>query len=82
MSALIPTRAQDLGVNVGQLKRATASRIKKAKALMVELSGLWGDIDQAMVNEADNMAERLDELSVSLDHSVELLREGWDSSDG
>lgn len=79
MSALIPTRAEDLGVNIPKLKRATVSRIAKAKKLMEELSGLWGDIDQAMVNEADNMTARLDELTVSLDHSVELLREGWGS---
>ena len=70
-------RASDLGVNVGQLKRATASRIKRAKALMVELSGLWGDVDQAMVNAADDFADRLDEMTTSLDHSVELLREDW-----
>lgn len=79
MSALIPTRAADLGVNVPRLKRSTVSRINKAKAQMVEIMGLWGDIDQAMVNEAENMIDRLDELASSLDSSVELLREGWDA---
>lgn len=72
-----PTRAQDLGVNVGQLSRATKSRIKRARALMTELAGLWCDIDQAMVGEADAMNDRLDEMEVSLDASVELLREAW-----
>lgn len=71
------SRASDLGVNTGALKRATASRIKKAKALMVEMAGLWGDIDQAMVNEADEMVARLDGMAVSADHSFELLREEW-----
>jgi hypothetical protein len=71
------SRASDLGVNVGQLKRATGSRIKRARALMVELAGLWGDVDEAMVNAADQMAERLEEMTTSLDYSVELLREDW-----
>lgn len=71
------SRASDLGVNVGQLKRATASRIKRARALMVELAGLWGDVDEAMVMAADDMAARFDEMTTSLDHSVELLREDW-----
>lgn len=76
------SRATDLGVNVGQLKRATASRIKRAKALMTELAGLWGDVDEAMVINADHMIDRLDEMSTSLDHSIELLREDWGLDDG
>lgn len=71
------TRAKELGVNVGQLKRATKTRIARARTLMAELCGLWGDIDQAMVNEAETMTGRLDEMEVSLDASVELLREEW-----
>jgi len=71
------SRASDLGVKPGQLKRATQSRITKAKAAMVEIIGLWGDIDQAMVNEGEAFIDRLGELETSLDHSVELLREGW-----
>lgn len=71
------SRASELGVTTGPLKRATASRIKKAKALMVELCGLWGDIDEAMVNEADNMVARLEEMEAAADASFELLREEW-----
>lgn len=71
------SRASDLGVKTGALKRSTASRIKKAKALMVELAGLWGDIDEGMVIEADTMVARLDEMEVSAEHSFELLREEW-----
>lgn len=71
------SRASDLGVKPAMLKRATQSRIKKAKALMVEIIGLWGDIDQAMVNEGDTLIDRLGELETSLDHSIELLREEW-----
>lgn len=72
-----PTRAKELGVNVGQLSRATKSRIKRAKTLMAELCGLWGDIDQAMVSEADTLSDRLDDMEAALDASVELLREEW-----
>lgn len=71
------SRATELGVNVGALKRSTASRIKKAKGSMAELCGLWGDVDQAMVNEAENMIGRLEEMEAALDASVELLREEW-----
>lgn len=71
------SRATDLGVKPAQLKRATLSRIKKSKALMVELAGLWGDVDEAMVIEADTMADRLVEMETSLDASIELLREEW-----
>lgn len=71
------SRASELGVKTGALKRATTSRIKKAKALMTDLAGLWGDIDQGMVNEADNMIARLEEMETSADHSFDLLREEW-----
>lgn len=71
------SRASELGVRTGPLRRATASRIKKAKALMAELCGLWGDIDEAMVNEADNLVARLDEMEAAADASFELLREEW-----
>lgn len=71
------SRATELGVKTGPLKRATASRLKKAKALMVEVAGLWGDVDEAMVGEADAMVSRLEEMEASADHSFELLREEW-----
>lgn len=71
------SRASDIGVKPAQLKRATLSRIKRAQAAMTELSGLWGDVDQAMVNYADAMVDRLGELETSLDDSIELLREEW-----
>ena len=71
------SRATDLGVKPAQLKRATLSRIKKSKALMVELAGLWGDVDEAMVIEADTMADRLVEMETSLDASIVPLREEW-----
>lgn len=71
------SRASELGVKTGLLKRATTARIKKAKALMAEMSGLWGDIDEAMVNEADNMVARLEEMEAAADASFELLREEW-----
>lgn len=71
------SRASELGVKTGPLKRATAARIKKAKALMAELAGLWGDIDEAMVNEADHLTGRLEEMEATADASFELLREEW-----
>ncbi len=71
------SRASELGVKPGQLKRATQSRIKKAKAAMVEVIGLWGDIDEGMVNEGEALIDRLGEMETALDYSVELLREEW-----
>ena len=71
------SRATELGVKTGVLKRATASRIKKAKALMIEMAGLWGDIDEAMVCEAESMMARLDDMEAAADQSFELLSEEW-----
>lgn len=71
------SRASELGVKTAPLKRSTASRIRKAKAMMVELAGLWGDIDEAMVGEADDMVARLEAMEITADASFELLREEW-----
>lgn len=71
------SRASDLGVKPAQIRRSTVSRIGKAKAALVEIIGLWGDIDQGMVNEAENLITAMDGLTESLDASIELLREEW-----
>ena len=71
------SRASDLGVKPAHIRRSTASRISKAKAALTEIIGLWGDIDQGMVNEAENLITAMDGLTESLDASIELLREEW-----
>ncbi|WEK38647.1 MAG: hypothetical protein P0Y50_08785 [Candidatus Brevundimonas colombiensis] len=72
-----PTRAQSLGVKPAQMRRGSVSRINKAKASLVEVIGIWADIDEGMVGEVESMISRLDGLNDSLDASVELLREEW-----
>lgn len=71
------SRAADLGVKPAQIRRSTVSRIGKAKAALTEIIGLWDDIDQGMVNEAENLITAMDGLTESLDASIELLREEW-----
>lgn len=72
-----PTRAHILGVKPAQMRRGSVSRINKAKASLVEVIGIWADIDEGMVGEVESMISRLEGLNDSLDASVELLREEW-----
>ncbi len=72
-----PTRAHSLGVKPAQMRRGSVSRINKAKASLVEVIGIWADVDEGMVGEVESMISRLEGLNDSLDASVELLREEW-----
>lgn len=72
------SRASDLGVTPAKLRRATVSRLTRAKRLMEEVCGLWGDIDQAIVNDAETVIARLNEFDEALDQSFEILRGGWE----
>jgi hypothetical protein len=71
------TRAETLGVKTAVIRRSSMSRISKSKAALVELIGLWADIDEGMVGEVEGVVSRLDSLTDSLDASIELLREEW-----
>ena len=38
------------------------SRIDDAKAALEDIAGIWGDVDQGAVDEADRIIEQLDAL--------------------
>lgn len=40
--------------------RRTACRIEDAKAALLDIIGIWGDVDQGAVNEADQFIVDLD----------------------
>ena len=48
-----PTRAHSLGVKPAQMRRGSVSRINKAKASLVEVIGIWADIDEGIANALD-----------------------------
>jgi len=55
--------------------RATNVRLRKIDNLLLEIAGLWGDVDQGIVNVMDDLRRQVEEASTHVRESVDERRE-------
>jgi hypothetical protein len=51
-------------------QRETHKRLKKIEALLVDIGGIWGDVDQYIVNRADEAISLMREIGVDVDEQI------------
>lgn len=54
--------------------RSTISRFQKIDRLLIEIAGLWGDVDQSIVGICDDLRGRVEEAMVEVRESVDERR--------
>lgn len=54
--------------------RATITRLQKIDRLLIEIGGIWGDVDQYIVNIADELRGRVEDAMAEVRESVDERR--------
>lgn len=81
MDLKMATRAQYLGIKPAQMARKAKAKLKRIDALLVDIGGIYGDIDQTIVDKVDELRRWCaDELVAALDDSTEFLNSSPDDS--
>ncbi len=51
--------------------RATITRLQKIDRLLIEIGGIWGDVDQYLVNIADDLRGRVEDAMADVRERVD-----------
>ncbi len=67
------TRAQELGASTRKLRNLCLRRIRMVDQALIDIAGLFGDLDMGVVRDVDDLRDRVADFHKSIGESCAYL---------